>query len=335
MIKVCLVGYGYWGKNLLRNLQDSPLFKVKYVCESNDALKEKITSLYPNVKVISDYKEAIQDELLDAIVIATPTHTHFEIAKNALSYNKHVLVEKPFTTSTKQAMELIELSQLKKRVLMVDHTFLYSGAVEKIKQLIEDNCIGRVKYFDSTRINLGIVQSDVNVLWDLAPHDLSILSYIIKDFPISVIASGVSHTNNDIENIAYMILKYDSGLIAHLNCSWTSPVKVRTILIGGDKKMILYDDINPTDKIRLYDSGIDIKPDDDRSKLYVDYRVGDVYIPKLKTDEPLKKMLDDFANSIIIGTTPRSNWENGLKTVKILEAAQESIKNNGKQVLIS
>lgn len=334
MIKICLIGYGYWGKNLLRNLSSIDTCKVQCICEVNENTQNKIKSLYPNIDIVSSYDDVFKNYDIDAVVIATPTHTHFSLAKKALDNNKHVLVEKPFTTSVEEANTLIDLSINKNLVLMVDHTFLYSGAVNKIKDLIHSDTIGKLKYFDSTRINLGLIQSDINVLWDLAPHDLSILSYIQNEDPISVTATGVSHTNNDIENIAYMTINYSSGFIAHLNCSWSSPVKVRTTLIGGDKKMIVYDDINPTEKVRVYDSGFDFKNDEDKSKIYVDYRAGDIYIPKLKTDEPLRKMLEDFINSINYNTLPISNYNIGLKTVKILEASQKSIKQNSKQILI-
>lgn len=334
MINICLIGYGYWGKNLLRNLSQLSECKVEFVCDSSTKAHEQIKVLYPDIKILEDYNEVITNKNIDAVVIATPTYTHFDLAKKALEHDKHVLIEKPFTTSTTEAETLIDLAVLNNKVLMVDHTFLYSGAVQKIKELVELDQIGSLKYFDSTRINLGLIQPDVNVLWDLAPHDLSILSYIHDEKPISVTASGVSHTNNGIENIAYMTINYDSGFIAHLNCSWSSPVKVRTTLIGGDKKMIVYNDIDPTDKIRVYDSGFNFKNDEDKSKIYVDYRTGDIHIPKLKTDEPLNKMLKDFVNSINTGSTPVSSWKIGLDTVSILEAAQKSIKQNSKQITI-
>jgi predicted dehydrogenase len=349
MIKVALVGYGYWGKNLLRNLLQNPLCKVECVYEINTETCKQINTLYPDVITETDYNCVLNNNNIDAVIIATPTHTHYDLAKKALLHDKHVLIEKPFTTSVENVLELIDLSQSKNKILMVDHTFLYSGAVEKIQELIKSQDIGELKYFDSTRINLGLIQSDINVLWDLAPHDLSILSYIQKETPVSVTATGISHLNNGIENIAYMTINYNSDFIAHLNCSWYSPVKVRTTLIGGDKKMIVYDDINPTEKIRVYDSGFNIKNDYDeiknnkdidakqkyeRLKINIDYRMGDIYVPKLKTHEPLYKMLCDFFNCISNNSTPISNWKIGLDTVKILEAAQKSIKQNSKQITI-
>lgn len=334
MINVCLVGYGYWGKNLLRNLTSLEECRVACVCELNKNAHRAIKALYPGLNVVSDYTKVLADTSIDAVILATPTGTHFSLASEALQKGKHVLIEKPFTTSVGKALVLIEMAEAKNKVLMIDHTFLYSGAVEKVKELIDSRVLGELKYFDSTRINLGLIQPDVNVLWDLAPHDLSILCHIHSELPTSITATGVSHLKNGIENIAYLTINYDSGFIAHLNCSWSSPVKVRTTLIGGDKKMIVYDDINPTDKIRVYDCGFDIKPEEDKSKILVDYRTGDIHIPKLDTHEPLRKMLQDFLNSINTKSAPVSNWNIGLNTVRILEAAQVSIKENSQQISI-
>jgi predicted dehydrogenase len=334
MVKVALIGYGYWGVNLLRNLTSIKQSEVAMVCDSREERLQVINETYPGINTTTSFEDVINNEQVEAIVIATPTFSHYELAKKALQAGKHVLVEKPLTATTEQAEELIQLATAKGLQLMVDHTFLYRGAVEYMKELVESGGIGTLKYFDSTRINLGLLQPDVNVLWDLAPHDISILSFIQQEQPISVNATGVSHTGNGIENIAYMTLNYASGFIAHFNCSWTSPVKLRTTLIGGDKKMIVYDDINPTEKVRIYDTGYECKTLEDRTKMYVDYRVGDISIPKLKTHEPLRKMLEDFLSCIKSGNTPVSSWEVGLRAVKILEAAQQSIKQNGELILI-
>jgi len=218
---------------------------------------------------------------------------------------------------------------------MVDHTFLYTGAVQKMKQLIESGSIGNVKYFDSTRINLGLFQPDINVLWDLAPHDISILNYLIQETPYSVNATGVSHTNNGIENIAYLTVNYKSGFISHFNCSWTSPVKIRTMLIGGDQKMMLFNDLEPTEKIRVYDTGYNYKSDEEKRKILVDYRAGDVYIPKVDVKEALFGMASDFINAIKNNSKPVSDFESGLNVIKILEASQLSIKQNGKEIILN
>jgi predicted dehydrogenase len=334
MINIALIGYGYWGVNLLRNLTAIKDCNVVAVCESSEKRQRVLNTTYPNIQVTGDYQDIINNSEIDAVVIATPVHSHFSLAKQALENNKHVLVEKPLTASTREAQILIDLATSRNLQLMVDHTFLYSGAVEKIKELVDNDNLGILKYIDSTRINLGLIQSDVNVLWDLAPHDLSILAFITKEEPTAVYATGVSHTGNGIENIAYMTLKYPSGFMAHFNCSWSSPVKVRSMLIGGDKKMIVYDDINPTEKIKVYDSGYVCKTDEDKTKMQVDYRVGDIHIPKVSTHEPLRKMLEDYVNCIQTGKTPTSNWKLALQTVKILEAAELSLKMNSKEVII-
>lgn len=334
MINVALVGYGYWGVNLLRNLTSIEECNVLAVCESNQSRHALLTGLYPGISIVSNYEDILNNEAIEAVVIATPVGTHYELTKKALLKGKHVLVEKPLTDSVKTAQELVELAQSKNLLLMVDHTFLYSGAVEKIEELVSSGAIGTLQYLDSTRINLGLIQSDINVLWDLAPHDLSILMAIMKEPPTGVSANGISHIETGIENIAYMTLHYSSQFIAHFNCSWSSPVKVRTMLIGGNKKMIMYDDINPTEKIKVYDSGYMCKTDEDRRKIQVDYRVGDIHVPKISRHEPLRKMLEDFLYCIETKTTPKSSCELGLQVVKVLEAAQASIKNDSKKILI-
>lgn len=247
---------------------------------------------------------------------------------------KHVLIEKPMTASVAEADELIELATKRGLTLMVDHTFLYTGAVQKMKELIDNKVIGTPRYFDSSRINLGLFQPDVNVIWDLAPHDLSILTYLVNETPVSINATGISHTKNNIENIAYMTVNYDSDFIAHFNVSWTSPVKVRQTLIGGDIKMIVYNDLEPSEKIRVYDTGYNHKTEEYENKIMVDYRTGDVYIPKLGTQEALLGVANDFVQSIIQKRQPRASACLGRQVVRILEASQVSIKNGGKQVCI-
>jgi len=272
--------------------------------------------------------------LIDAVVIATPVFSHYILAKKALLAGKHVLLEKPMTSSVEESKELIEIAKSKKLVLMVDHTFLYTGAVQKMKEIIENKQLGKLQYFDSTRINLGLFQPDVNVLWDLAPHDISILNYLVNNKPYSVNATGVSHTNNGIENVAYMTINYEDYFIAHFNCSWTSPVKVRSTLIGGDDKMLVYNDLEPSEKIRIYDTGYNHTSDEEKNRIMVDYRTGDVFIPKLSTQEALFGVAFDFIDSIIHSKEPLANAELGLEVVKVLEASQKSIKNRGKEIVI-
>lgn len=335
MIKVGIIGYGYWGPNLVRNFVS--VEKCEVICVA-DRKSERLLQLkrqFQTIAGVSDEREIINSNEIDAVVIATPVSTHFDLAKNALQSGKHVLIEKPMTTSVDESRELIELANELGLTLMVDHTFLYTGAVSKMKDLVSMGELGVMKYLDSTRINLGLFQHDVNVLWDLAPHDISILLYLIAERPVSVNATGVTHTNNEIENIAYLTLNYNSGFIAHFNCSWTSPVKIRMMLLGGDKKMVVFNDIEPTEKIKIYDAGYDYKTDEEKSRILVDYRSGDIYAPKLKTTEPLFSMANDFIHSIIEKRAPLSDQNIGLDVVKILEASSKSLKNKGMEVFIN
>jgi predicted dehydrogenase len=334
MINIGIIGYGYWGPNLVRNFNGVDGCSVCCVSDLRENRLEAVQKMYPKINVTTDADAMINDPAVDAIVIATPVHTHFPLAQKALKAGKHVLLEKPMTQSAEEAEILIELSKQAGKVLMVDHTFLYTGAVQKIKSLIEIGEIGDLQYFDSTRVNLGLIQHDVNVLWDLAPHDLSILFYLYNEKPYSVQATGVCHTNNDIENIAYLTVNYSTKFIAHFNCSWSSPVKLRNIMIGGDKKMILFDDVEPTEKVKVYAKGFDIKTDEDKRNLLVNYRSGDVYLPHLPNTEALSGMAADFVSSIVKGTKPVSNFETGIEVVRILEAAQKSIKQKGQEVIL-
>lgn len=334
MIKVGIIGYGYWGPNLLRNFSSVKDCVVHTVVDSRMERLDLVKRNYGQIHISSNAEDIFLNKEIDAVVIATPVFTHFELAKRALEMDKHVLIEKPMTSSVAEAEGLIQLAEKQGKVLMVDHTFLYTGAVQKMKRMIENNEIGDVKYFDSTRINLGLFQPDVNVLWDLAPHDISILTYLIDKKPKSVQATGISHTKNNIENIAYLTVNYDEDFIAHFNCSWTSPVKIRMMLIGGDKKMLVYNDLEPTEKIKVYDTGYTYKSDDEKNKILVDYRAGDIYIPKLETKEALAGMAADFISSIELGSVPISNYQSGLDVIKILEAAQKSIKEKGKAISV-
>ena len=331
-IKIGLIGLGYWGPNLVRNFFSSKKCKLIAIADIQAEKLKKFSALYPGIETYNNAELLIKSKDIDAVVVATPVHSHFQLAKLALENYKNVLIEKPMASSVKEAELLVDLSVKKNRLLMVDHTFLYTGAVQKIKELIDNNTIGKLKYIDSTRINLGLFQPDVNVLWDLAPHDISILSYIHSEKPVAVYAHGICHTDNGIENIAYLTLKYQNDLIAHFNCSWTSPVKIRKFLIGGDKKMIVYDDMEPTEKVKLYDTGFEYKNEEDRRRILVDYRTGDIFVPKLSTAEALGGVANDFIDSIISNKPPLSDAVIGLNVVKILEAAQKSIKQRGKEI---
>jgi predicted dehydrogenase len=335
MIRVGIIGYGYWGPNLLRNFNAASGCTVVAVAERRTDRHPAIQKLFPGIQCVAEADEIILDQQIDAVVIATPVFTHFSIAQQALNHGKHVLLEKPMTSSVQEAEQLIELAEQKGLVLMVDHTFLYTGAVQKMKTYIESDAIGKPRYFDSTRINLGLFQPDINVLWALAPHDISILTHLIQQQPVSVNATGISHTKNGIENIAYMTVNYDSDFIAHFNCSWTSPVKVRQTLIGGDKKMIVYNDLEPSEKVRIYDTGYDHKTEEDKNRILVDYRTGDVFIPKLSSQEALLGVANDFIASILTSQMPLADAKLGLNVVKILQASQLSIKNGGKEIKLS
>jgi predicted dehydrogenase len=333
-IQIGIIGFGYWGPNLVRNFSAIPNCKVSMVSDLRQERLQNISRSYPTVQVTASADDIFNNPEIDAVVIATPVFTHFDLAEKALKAGKHVLLEKPMTDTVAHAKTLIELAGQKGKVLMVDHTFLYTGAVQKMRQLIDSGDVGAIKYFDSTRINLGLIQQDVNVLWDLAPHDISILGYLVDEKPASVQANGVSHIHNGIENIAYMTVNYNSGIIAHFNCSWSSPVKIRMMLIGGDKKMLVYNDMEPTEKVKVYDTGYNLTSDEDKQRIMVDYRTGDVFIPKVEMKEALSGMANDFLNAIKDGTDPVSDSQSGLWTVKILEASQKSIKNKGSEVLL-
>ena len=296
-INLGIIGYGYWGPNLVRNFFAANDCTVKAVADGRPERLAVLAKIFPSVKGVKDADDIINDTEIDAVVIATSVFSHFPLAKKALNAGKHVLIEKPMTASVAEADELIELAAKKGLTLMVDHTFLYTGAVAKMKELIDSKAIGTPQYFDSSRINLGLFQPDVNVIWDLAPHDLSILTYLVNETPVSINATGISHTKNNIENIAYMTVNYDSDFIAHFNVSWTSPVKVRQTLIGGDIKMIVYNDLEPSEKIRVYDTGYNHKTEEYENKIMVDYRTGDVYLPKLGTQEALLGVANDFIQS--------------------------------------
>jgi predicted dehydrogenase len=332
IIQLGIIGFGYWGPNLVRNFSSLPNCKVSVVSDLRKERLEVVKNLYPSINTTDKADDLFNNPELDAIIIATPVFTHYALAKKALENNKHVLLEKPMTDTVAHAEELIEIANKKNKVLMVDHTFLYNGAVKKIKELVDNDSVGRIKYFDSTRINLGLIQQDVNVLWDLAPHDISILNYIVSERPVSVQATGVSHIHNNIENIAYLTVYYTSGTIAHFHCSWSSPVKIRMMLIGGDKKMIVYDDMSQVEKIKVYDTGHTVQTDEEKHNVLIDYRSGDIFVPKIDTKEALSGMASDFIKSVRTGEKPISDYNSGLWTIKILEAAQQSIKSNGTKI---
>ena len=334
MIRIAQIGYGYWGPNLLRNFMSLGNANVDVLIDSQTGRLDQASKLFPTLATSTSADDAFNNNSIDAVVIATPVFTHYDLAKRALLAGKHVLLEKPMTATVAQAKELIDIAAQKGKLLMVDHTFLYTGAVEKMKALKDEGALGVLNYFDSTRINLGLIQQDVNVLWDLAPHDISVLDYLSDELPISVNATGVSHIHNGIENVAYLTVNYQNNFIAHFNCSWSSPVKIRLMLLGGSEKMVVFNDMEPTEKIKVYDTAHNVSTLEEKQKVMIDYRVGDVYVPKIELAEPLKKLAQDFISSIENNSKPRASALGGLNTIRILEAAQHSIKQNGKEIKI-
>lgn len=331
-----VIGCGYWGPNLLRNFAENEGAELRWMCDLDESRLASLSRRYPAAKVTTDYRTVVNDPSLDAVVIATPVGTHYEFAKAALQAGKHVLIEKPLTSRVSEAEELIELAESSKLTLMVDHTFVYTGAVRKMKETVESGELGDLLYFDSVRINLGLFQRDINVVWDLAPHDLSIMDYIIERQPLGVSAVGSSHIERGIENIAYVLLMFPDEFIAHFHFNWLAPVKMRRTLLAGSQKMIVYDDIEPTEKIRIYDKGVTTNRNDDgddREAAYrtlVSYRTGDVSIPKLDSTEALRHVVAEFLDSIANKRSSLTDGHAGLRVVRILEAAQKSISGGGR-----
>ncbi len=329
---ICIVGYGYWGPKLVRNFIQAAAGRAVAVCDESPGRLACAQKDFPGLKTFTKIDDVLANPSFDAVALATPVSTHFPLAKRALEAGRHVLVEKPLTTSKRDAVELISLAERQQRVLMVDHTFVYHPAVHKIKALVDAGDLGQLRYIDSTRINLGLFQHDVNVLWDLAVHDLSIVNYLTPERPLAVSAVATAHTPGAPENIGFIVLRYASGLVVHLNCSWVSPVKIRHILIGGDKKMVLYNDLDVNEPLKVYDSGYQARSDEDRNRLLFDYRVGDVYSPKIPGREALASLAADFVQAITKGTRPISDGRFGADVVAILEAAQQSVRLRGQEV---
>lgn len=335
-IKVGVIGCGYWGPNLIRNFNENYQTDLKYVCDLEDERLERIKLRYPSVIPTKNYKDLLRDRELQLIAIATPVQTHYNLAKEALEAGKHLLIEKPLTASVKEAEKLVALSRKKNLILFVDHTFIYTGAIRKMKEFVSSGELGDLYYFDSVRVNLGLFQSDVNVVWDLAPHDISIMDHIISEKPRSVVAIGGSHTGNGIEDIAYVTVKFDGELMAHFHVNWMSPVKIRRIIIGGSKKMMVFDDLDPAEKIKIYDKGI-ILTKADKKLIYqniIQYRIGDMYAPRIDHAEALKVLIDHLVDCISNNKNPITDGESGLRTIRILEAADKSIKKGGIKVTL-
>jgi len=331
MIRFGVIGYGYWGPNIVRNLSSLDSTRVVAICDKSEPALRRARQLYPGAHCTDDASELLTSPDIDAIAVITPVWTHFELAKSALKNGKHVFVEKPFTSTSAQAEELINLAEQKNLQIMVDHTFLFTGAVRKIRQLIDDNTLGKLYYYDSTRVNLGLFQHDVNVLWDLAPHDLSIVDYLIGERAEAIVATGEKHLNG-LTDVAYLTAYFPDNVIAHVNVNWLSPVKVRTTLIGGEKKMVVWNDLEVDEKIKVYDRGVNMSSREGVYNLLVSYRSGDMWAPKVETIEALKAELSYFVDCIKTGEPPINDGIAGLRIVRMLEAAEESLSRKGEAV---
>jgi predicted dehydrogenase len=331
MIRVGVIGYGYWGPNIVRNLQGLDCTRTEMVCDMSPAARARAQKAWPGVKTVSDPGELLRSTEIDAVAVITPVWTHYELAKMALENGKHVFIEKPFTSSAVQAEELIELAARKKLTIMVDHTFLFTGAVRKIRELTESGTLGDLYYYDSLRVNLGLFQHDVSVIWDLAPHDLAIMDHIIKGEPEAIVATGERHLNG-VEDVAFMTIYFPRNVIAHINVNWLSPVKIRTTLIGGQKRMVVWNDLVADEKIRVYDKGVQIDSGEGLRNLLVSYRTGDMWAPQVEQLEALQVELKYFADCIMKSQVPFNDGHSGLRVVRMLEAAEASIQKRGELV---
>jgi predicted dehydrogenase len=336
VIKFGVVGYGYWGPNLVRNLFEVADTHVVAISDMRQERLQQAASRYPSVLVTTNFRDLLEDPEIDAIAIATPVSTHYELALQALQAGKHVMIEKPMTSSSEQALRLIDEATRRKLTLLVDHTFVYTSAVRKIKDIVASGQLGDVLYYDSTRINLGLFQQDVDVIWDLAVHDLAIMDYILASPPCAVAATGINHVSGGKENLAYITMFFEEKVIAHVNVNWLSPVKVRRTLIGGNKKMIVYDDMEPSEKVKVYDKGITVTgKSDSLYKALVGYRSGDMFAPQLDVSEALKVEIQHFVDCIRSGEEPITGGQAGLRVVRILESASLSMRRRGELVSLA
>ena len=335
MIKLGIIGYGYWGPNLVRNFMEASGSTVIAVCDLRPERLNQLTNRYPSIKTCTDTEQLLNEPQIDAVAIATPVSTHFDLALAALRAGKHVLVEKPLASNSEQALQLIEEAATLKRVLMVDHTFVYTGAVRKIRELITDNQLGEIYYYDAVRVNLGLFQHDVNVIWDLAIHDLSIMDYVLPSRAVAVSATGISNIPGQPENVAYITLFFGNPQIAHVHVNWLTPVKVRHTLIGGSDKMILYDDLEPSEKVKVYDKGVRVSQSpEDVYEMLVSYRSGDMWAPRLDATEALHTEALHFIDCIKNNKQPETDGQAGLRLVRIVEAAERSLRARGELVEI-
>jgi len=335
MFNIAVIGYGYWGPNLARNWNLNKRANLKYIC---DLLDERLTVAklnYPHIMITKNYLDILKDSSVDAVNIVTPIATHYEIARDALLHDKHILVEKPLTVSSKQMEELIELAKKRNKIMMVGHTFLYSPPVLKVKDFIKQGELGQLDFIQLTRINLGRVKHDHNVIWDLAPHDFSILEYWLEELPETIQVIGKASTFKNVCDIAFISLRYSNEILVNIHLSWISPVKLRQSYVVGKRKMIVYDDTHPTEKVKLYDMGVDIiKSPETFGEFQLTYRTGDIYSPHLDNLEPLGNECNHFLDCIGSNSIPRTNPQHAFRIIKMIEAAQKSLKNNGQLIQI-
>jgi predicted dehydrogenase len=332
MIRIGVIGYGYWGPNIVRNFHTQHGAAVRMVCDKNPRCADRLRKVFPAMGFTVDENEILKSPEIDVVAVVTPVWTHHELAKRALENGKHVFVEKPFTCNVTQAEELIELADRKNLKIMVDHTFLFTGAVKKIKEMVDRRELGDLYYYDSLRVNLGLFQHDVNVIWDLAPHDLSIMDHVIGDKPEAVVATGEKHLNG-VEDVAFITVYFPRKVIAHINVNWLSPVKVRTTLIGGEKKMLVWNDLEADEKIKIYDKGVSMSANPrNLHQLLVSYRSGDMYAPQVEQIEALQAETAYFLKCIEENENPFNDGIAGLRVVRILEAADKSIRRRGEAV---
>ena len=328
-----VIGYGYWGPNIVRNLVSLDGAHVTAIAEINAGARGRAQKAYPGISVTADAREVITRTDVDAVAVVSPVWTHYELTKSALENGKHVFVEKPFTSNVAQAEELINIAQQKNLKIMVDHTFLFTGAVRKIRQLVDEGALGNLYYYDSTRVNLGLFQHDINVLWDLAPHDLSIMDHLLKGKPEGIVATGQGHLNGH-EDVAFMTVYFPEKVIAHINVNWLSPVKVRTTLIGGEKRMLVWNDLEADEKVKVYDKGVKITSREGVYELLVSYRSGDMWAPQLEQIEALRQEMAYFVDCIDTNREPFNDGCAGLRVVRMLEAASESLNKRGALVYL-
>ncbi len=322
MIRIALCGLGYWGRNLFRVLSDNPDFELVAVVDPQDEIRRKLVASHPDLRTHPDIAAVARDPSIDAVAIATPVFSHYELARAALDGGKHVMIEKPMCGSADQAADLVARAEARGRTLMVDHTFLFHPAVRKLQELSDSGALGHVSYYDSQRINLGLFQPDVNVLWDLAPHDLAILDFLFGAEPAEIDASGYCHVKPGSPDLSFVTLHYPSRMVAHLNLSWMSPVKMRRIAIGGSTQMVVWDDLDRDEPLKIYDSGINVRPGAERLNLLPEYRIGSVISPRLQSNEPLREIVTHFGRVIAGRERCITDGQLGLRVVRTLERAQ-------------